>query len=187
MALSISHWLPDTSQKVLDITVGDLLREAARDAPSVIGLVSGLPDDQLRRWTYAQLLEGSERVARALLTHFEPGARIAVWAPNIAEWVFLELGAALAGMVLVTVNPAYRQAELEHVLKQSRAAGIFLVREFRGNPMLETLLGVTPRLKTLRKRFVFESEWDAFLAGGRAGQALPTVQPGDAAQIQYTS
>src|SRR5258708_1529417 len=107
MALSASHWLADQSQQVLELTVGDLLREAAREVPDLTALVSGLPGDQSRRWTYQELLAQSEVVARALLTRFEPGERVAVWAPNIPEWIFLELGAALAGIVLVTVNPAY--------------------------------------------------------------------------------
>ena len=50
----------------------------------------------------------------------------------------LEFGCALAGVVLVTVNPAFRPHEVEYVLKQSRAAGIVVVSEFRGNPMLAT-------------------------------------------------
>ena len=45
----------------------------------------------------------------------------------------------MAGVVLVTVNPGFRANEVEYVLKQSRAAGVFVVTEFRGNPMLETV------------------------------------------------
>src|SRR5689334_19258659 len=75
-----------------------------------------------------------EAAARALASRFGPGERVAVWAPNLPEWILLEFGAALAGLTLVTVNPAYRPQELRHVLDQSEAAGIFLVPEFR-SPM----------------------------------------------------
>jgi acyl-CoA synthetase (AMP-forming)/AMP-acid ligase II len=44
-------------------------------------------------------------LARALLGRFEPGDRVAVWAPNIPEWEVVEFGAAMAGLILVTVNP----------------------------------------------------------------------------------
>jgi len=47
---------------------------------------------------------------------------LAVWAPNLPEWVILESAAGLAGLVLVTVNPALRPAELAYVLNQSGAA-----------------------------------------------------------------
>ena len=147
MALTTSHWPADTSEPVLDTTVGGLLREAAAEAPDRTALVAGVPDPAARgRWTYAELLAGAERVARALLARFEPGDRVAVWAPNIPEWVVLELGAGLAGIVIVTVNPAYRAGELAYVLRQSRAAGIFLVDSFRGNPMAASLADVQPDL-----------------------------------------
>ena len=74
----------------------------------------------------SDLLAASERVARALLGRFAPGARVAVWAPNSPEWLLLELGAALAGLTLVTVNPARRAREVEYVLGQSRAQGLCL-------------------------------------------------------------
>ena len=64
-----------------------------------------------------------------------PGSRrangFAVCANNIPEWIILEHAVALAGMTLVTVNPAYRAQELAHVLGHSGAAGIFLVDEWR--------------------------------------------------------
>lgn len=69
--------------------------------------MEGRPDSsRRRRWSYADLLTESERVARALLGRFAPGERLAVWAPNSPEWLLVEFGAALAGLTLVTVNPA---------------------------------------------------------------------------------
>jgi fatty-acyl-CoA synthase len=109
--LTESYWPADRAVGLRDLTVGGLLREAAADSPDVIGLVAGVPDVD-RRWTFAELLTAAEQVARALLTRFSPGERVAVWAPNLPEWVLLELGAALAGVVLVTVNPAYQRNEL---------------------------------------------------------------------------
>ena len=108
-----------------------------------------------------------------------------MWAPNLPEWVILEFGAALADLVLVTVNPAYRSAELAYVLDQSGAAGIFLVPEFR-SPMAAFLDEVRPGLRALRDVVLF-TEWEEFLASGEPTVPLPAVHPGDVAQIQYTS
>jgi len=182
--LTESYWPADTSVPLRNLTVGELLREAAFDAPDVVGLVAGVPDDD-RRWTFAEMLRLAEQIAASLLGRFAPGERVAVWAPNLPEWVLLELGAALAGVVLVTVNPAYQRKELAHVLGQSRAAGIFLVRQWRGNPMQGTLDSVRGELAELRDVIYFE-EWDEFLAS-RSSVLLPEVGPNDAAQIQYTS
>jgi acyl-CoA synthetase (AMP-forming)/AMP-acid ligase II len=69
----LAYWPADQSSLVLDITVGDMLREAAAAAPSVTALVAGTADPgDRRRWTYSELLEQSERAARALLGRFEP-------------------------------------------------------------------------------------------------------------------
>ena len=185
--LSESHHPADQSDAVRETTVGGILREAAADSPDVTALIGGHPDPaERRRWTYAELLADSERCARALLGRFEPGERVAVWAPNIPEWEILEFGAALAGLVLVTVNPAYQPGELKYVLEQSGAAGIFLLPEFRGNRMMHSLEGVRGELPALREAISFD-EFDGFLDSADPDLALPDVQPGDAVQIQYTS
>ncbi|MEV6638556.1 AMP-binding protein [Amycolatopsis sp. NPDC051371] len=172
---------------VRELTIGSLLRDAAERAPSAPALVEGVPDPRARRrWTYSDLLAEAEQTARALLGRFQPGERVAVWANNIPEWVVLEMGAALAGTTLVTVNPALREEEVRHVLSQSRAAGIFLVPEYRGNPMAETLARVRPGLPHLREAVLFE-DWQAFRESGSPTEALPEVSPDDPAQIQYTS
>ncbi len=108
-----------------------------------------MPDPAARRtWTYAELLEDAERTARALLARFEPGDHVAVWSPNFPEWILLEYGCALAGLVLVTVNPSLKQGEVRYVLEQSRAAGVFAPASFRDAPMGEVaraLAGGAPR------------------------------------------
>ena len=121
----------------------------------------------------------------ALAARFAPGERVAVWAPNIPEWVILEFAAGLAGVVLVTVNPAYRPAELAHVLHQSGAAGIFLVPEFR-SPMAAFLDEIRPDVPALRETVMF-TEWEEFMASADRATVLPDVRPEDIAQIQYTS
>jgi len=52
----------------------------------------------------------------------KPGEPVAVWAGNGPDWVLLEFAAGLAGLTLVTVNPAYQAEELAHVLGQGDVA-----------------------------------------------------------------
>ncbi len=185
--LTMSHASGPSEPPVRDITLGDLLREAAADAPDRPALIAGVADPAARRrWTYRELCDAAEQVGRALASRFEPGERVAVWAPNLPEWMMLEFGAAMAGVVLVTVNPAFRAAELRYVLTQSRSAGLFVIEEFRGNPMLATAREVQPDCPELREIISF-SDWDDFVAAGDADVALPSVRPDDPAMIQYTS
>jgi fatty-acyl-CoA synthase len=185
--LSTSHWPADRREPLREVTVGRLLREVTGDVPDRVALVDGQPDPAARRrWTYAQLLGEAEAVAAALLARFEPGERVAMWAPNRPEWVLLQLGAGLAGLVLVTVNPAYRAQELEYVLRQSRAAGLVHDVAYRGTSMTAVVDEVRPRLPELRDVVRLDG-WAGFAASGRPGTPLPDVDPAAPVQIQYTS
>ncbi len=188
MALTQSHVVGPDLPPVRDSTLGQLLRDVVAEAPDRPALIAGTPDPANRRsWTYAEFLEASEQVARALLTRFSPGDRVAVWAHNIPEWLMLEFGCALSGVVLVTVNPAYVASELEYVLTQSRSQALFVAHDFRGNPMLATAQEVHPNCPELTEIVCFD-DWDDFIASGESFEgSLPDVQPHDPIMIQYTS
>lgn len=176
------------AEPVRDITLGELLAWAAATTPDRVALIAGTADPAARRqWTYAEFHAQAQRTARALLTRFEPGERVAIWAANVPEWLLLEFGVAIAGLVLVTVNPALKAGEVEFVLKQSRAAGILVMESFRGNPMRATTHAVATRCPALRE-IISLDEWDAFLASGDgADVTFPAVRASDAVMIQYTS
>jgi fatty-acyl-CoA synthase len=189
-----SHAFGLTDPPVRDLTLGDLLAWAAATTPDRIALI-GISTPQTsevapQQWTYAQLHQQSFQTAHALAKRFKPGERVAVWAQNIPQWVILEFGVAMAGLVLVTVNPGFKAAEVEYVLQQSGAAGIFVVDSFRGNPMRATVDAVKPNCPALREVIAF-ADWDGFIATGDSALTalvtLPEVKPGDAVMIQYTS
>ena len=165
----------------------ETLYHAAATVPGRLALVDCVADAAARRqWTYAEFVAAAEQAARALLARFEPGERIAIWAPNSAEWVILQQGISLAGMVLVALNPAYRTREMQFVLEQSGAAGLFCADAYRGFDMLGMAEAIRPSLPGLRE-IVSLATWDEFLASADPGQVLPQVAPGDMIQVQYTS
>ncbi|NMH80610.1 AMP-binding protein [Pseudonocardia xinjiangensis] len=169
-----------------ELTVGAALDLAAADWGPRTALVEFGPDTAGRRWTFDQLRQEAHQVARAMLERFRPGEHVAVWAANRPEWVLLEMGAAYAGLTLVTVNPAYQVGELAHVLGQSRCDGVFVQDTYRGRDLLPVVEEARPGLRELRE-VVALSGWDEFLASGDGARELPSVDPGDIAQIQYTS
>ncbi len=184
--LQRSYFPPQGSGPILETTVGGILRTAAAEAPDHVGLIGVVQGGDSRRWTYTEMLEEAQQIAWALCSRFEPGNRVAIWAPNSPEWILFEFGAALAGMVLVTVNPTFLPSELEYVLRQSRASALYLVPEFRGNDMRAALEAVHPELPDLRE-IVYLSDWhDVQRIEGRPAD-LPDVAPDDVVQIQYTS
>lgn len=168
------------------VTIGDMLRAQA----AAYGERSALQEltyegDIARTWSYAGLLADAEKLARALASRHQKGARVAVYANNIPEWVILEFACGLAGVTLVTVNPAYQKRELKFVLEQSRAEAIYYVEEFRGNPMKEIADAACDSVPAIKHRIVM-TDHHAFYDGHDRGE-LPDVKPDDVAQIQYTS
>ncbi len=133
-----------------------------------------------------ELLDEAEQAARALLARFEPGDHVAVWAHNVPEWVILEWALGLAGMVLVTINPALRRDEAAYVLRQSRAVGLFHTDSFRDQSLRALADELAADLPELRTTVSF-SNWTELLATADPDAVLPAVSPDDPAQIQYTS
>lgn len=187
ISLQRSYWPAQTDWPLLDLSLGDALRRAAQLAPDRDALVEATPQGEpARRWTYRELLDWSERTARALLKEFQPGERIAVCAPNIVEWIPLLYGCALSGIVLVTINPACKAREVRYILEKSGAAGLFAISEFRGNECLATVQGLRGELPELR-RIIEMKDFDAFVDMAHADTLLPAVKPLDPCLTLFTS
>src|SRR5271170_6680917 len=94
-------------------TVPRLVDDAARRHGSVEALVDG--DVRL---TYAQLAHEVDRYARGFMAA-GVGARdrVALWAPNCAEWMLAALGLLRAGAVLVPLNTRFKGGEAAYILR----------------------------------------------------------------------
>src|SRR5690606_6440933 len=135
------------------------------------------------------------------------------WAPNCAEWTLTQFAAARAGLILVTINPAYRLAEVEYTINKVGLSALVASSRFKTSDypaMIEELAPeaaasvpgalAAARLPTLRKLILIGEErrpgWLRF--GDTAGLATdadrerlvaigPTLDPNDAINIQFTS
>ena len=182
-----SFFPAQSNNSIREITVGGLLREIAGQHPVAPALLEVTMQGEIgRRWTYGELLTDSENLALALASRFKPGERITVWSPNTPEWLLLEYACALAGLVLVTANPAYQVKELRYVLEQSGSVALFLVDSYRGNPMAEIAVQAIEGLSAVRE-IVDMDNASALYHNEDYTTTLPDVKPTDAAQIQYTS
>jgi fatty-acyl-CoA synthase len=130
----------------LDVTVGGLLDDMARRYPDNDALVYW---ERGIRYSYAQFNEVCRQAAKGLLKlGIKKGDHVSIWAYNVPEWVILQFATAKIGAVLVTVNTAYKTAELEYILNQSDSKSLFLVRSFKDTDYVETLNDVVPELAT---------------------------------------
>jgi HIP---CoA ligase len=109
-------------------TVPRLVEDAARRHGSAEALVDG----ELRL-TYAQLAEEVDRYARAFMANgVAAGDRVAVWAPNCAEWMLAALGLLRAGGVLVPLNTRFKGGEAAYIIRNAGASVLVTVRGFLG-------------------------------------------------------
>ena len=128
-----------------DVGVGELLTLLARDYPDHEALI--YPDRALR-FDFSQLEWMSRKVARGLMDlGVDAGDRVALWAPNVPEWVVLQFALAKIGAILVTVNTSLRAAEIEFLLKQSESSTLITVAGFRDVDYVETIHELLPELR----------------------------------------
>jgi fatty-acyl-CoA synthase len=78
---------------------------------------------------------------------FNKGDRVGIWATDNLEWLLLQMATARVGIVLVNINPAYRESELAYALKRSEVQGLFLIPSFRKSDYVAMIAELVPELK----------------------------------------
>ena len=189
-ALSYAHGVSGTP--LLGETIGANLARAVAAHGDREALVVRHQDI---RWTYAELDERVDQVARGLLAlGLEPGDRIGIWSPNCAEWVVVQYASARAGVILVNVNPSYRANELRYVLDQSGCRLLIAATAFKTSDYAAMVEEVRPACERLEQVvFLGTPDWDGLLEQGvgvsenELRERAETLQFDDPINIQYTS
>ena len=128
----------------IELTIGGLLDDIARRYPDLDALVY---NDRGIRYSWREFNEISRRLAKGLIRlGVKKGDNVAIWAYNVPEWVILSFATAKIGAVLVTVNTAYKSAELDYLLNQSDAGTLFMVKSWKDTDYVATLNEVVPEL-----------------------------------------
>ena len=106
-----------------EFALPELLRRSAErfgDKPALIGA-----DGSTR--TYRQLWSCARKVARLLQDHgIEKGDKVGILSPNLVDYASVFYGALLSGATVTTLNPLYREREIEHQLSDAEAVALFL-------------------------------------------------------------
>lgn len=193
------------------LTIDQVLRRTVADHPdndAVVFVHSG------ERWTWRTFERVVDEAARGLVAlGLQRGDHFGVWASNVPEWVILQFAAARAGVVLVTVNPAYRTRELEFTLAQSEVRGLALIGRFKTSDFVAMLDEIDPALRGSSAGGTRSAKlpqlawliglrgaevpgllpWQELLAAGRSvtdeqmAERADSLAPGDPINLQYTS
>ena len=142
LAASYVHGAED--EPLLGQTIGEALEHAAAMWPDHVALISRA---QGIRWTWRELRDHADAVAAGLLAlGLRRGERVGIWSLNRAEWALTQFAAAKAGLILVTINPAYRLAELEYALNKVGCAALVMVAAFKTSDYTLMLNTLAPEL-----------------------------------------
>jgi acyl-CoA synthetase (AMP-forming)/AMP-acid ligase II len=158
--------------------------------------------DGAQRLTFRELQAQALSASAAFIAAgIAPGDRVAIWAPNSAQWVVAALGILGCGGVLVPLNTRLKGKEAGYILRRSRARALVTVDEFLGTRYPELLRAeALPALE--RTVLVGDGQaaaaagtqsWQDFLAGGsavtreQAAAAHGRVAGTDVADILFTS
>ncbi|HTW29771.1 MAG TPA: AMP-binding protein, partial [Acetobacteraceae bacterium] len=196
---------------LLGETIGAAFDRTVARLPDGLALI--VPAQSVR-WTWRELAARVEALAAGLLAlGLEPGDRVGIWAPNCAEWVITQFATAKAGLILVTINPAYRLSELDYALNKVGCRALVAATAFKSSDYVAMLNELLPELATATPgalqaarcptlRFVIQISdapapgclgfETATAAGGEAERdrlagLRETLQFDDAINIQFTS
>ena len=135
-------------------TIPRMLNQCAAkygDAPAVV--------DGDTTLSFVQLQERVAEAARAYMAlGVAKGDRVAIWAPNMWEWMVVAMGAHAAGAVVVPVNTRYKGIEAAFLLKKSGAKVLLTVSGFRGNDYVALLAAAKEPLPELEHTVVLRGE-----------------------------
>jgi fatty-acyl-CoA synthase len=141
-------------------TLGDFLEQVVEKDPKQEFMV--YPDRDLR-FTYREFDDRVNLMAKGLMEiGIKKGDHVGIWAKNVPDWLTFMFATAKIGVVLVTVNTAYKSHELDYVLKQSDMKALAIIDGFRDVDYIQTVYELVPELKT-RERGNLKSEEFPFL------------------------
>ena len=158
MTLAVSYASGSSDKPLLGSTIGKFFDYAAGRYAEREAVVS---IHQQVRFTYSQLAERVNKLAKAFISAgFQKGDRIGIWSPNNVQWLITQYATAKAGLILVTINPAYRSHELAYVLRQSGCKGLVLQNKFRSSNYEQMLCELCPELPNVSTGKLLSIEYD---------------------------
>jgi acyl-CoA synthetase (AMP-forming)/AMP-acid ligase II len=177
-------------------TIPDMVTQQAEKLGSRQAIVDGPT-----ALTFAGLADRVDEAARALLAlDIHKGDRVAIWAPNIWEWIVCALAIHSVGGVMVPINTRYKGAEAAYLLEKSGAKALFTVTGFLDVDYVALLRGADTVLPELVQLVVLRGEapdgtssYEEFLgrasevSSAAARERAATLGPDDLADILFTS
>ena len=174
-------------------TLPELVRSAAACYGAKIAITDG--DVSL---SFVELEAARRKSAAAFIAAgLVAGDRVAIWAPNIYQWIIAAVGAQSVGGVLVPLNTRLKGPEAAYILRTSGARFLFTVSDFLDVSYPSLLrdqdCGVLEKIVMLSGHADDTTPWQSFLDSGSAvadseiDAREAALSPEDTLDILFTS
>lgn len=141
-AKTLSYAHTGSKKELLWMTIGEVIKKTAAQYPKNDAVVAVWRN---QRYSYEEFYELCRQAAKGFLKlGISKGDRVAVWATNCFEWVITQIATAMIGAILIPVNPAFREHELEYTLKDSESQTLVLIEKFKTSDYLTMFYNVCP-------------------------------------------
>jgi HIP---CoA ligase len=178
------------------VSIPNVARVAAARYGDAVALVDGD-----RQWSFRGVEAEMIRAVRGFVAAgVRPGDRVALCAPNIAEWVFAALGILGARAVLVPINTRFKGEEIAYVLRKSGATVFVAADSFLGVDYVDMVRAADPDLPALQNAVTLSgtpvagtTPWQDLLAAGdqvdeaEAHALIDAITADDLSDIMFTS
>jgi len=146
MTAAVSYASGPSDKALLGMSIGTMFDDIVAlhgEREAVVSMHQDL------RLSYRDLAQRVNTLARAFIASgFSKGDRVGIWSPNNVEWLVTQYATAKAGIILVTINPAYRLHELAFVLEQSGCKGLVLQNRFKTSDYEALICELCPQLRS---------------------------------------
>lgn len=188
--LQYSYAAGPTDVALFDETIPVNLAATVAKYPENIALIDAAAD---RQWSYAEFYRDVRNLATGLhRAGVVTGERVGIWALNRWEWVMVQYATAELGAILVNINPAYRQHELNYVLEQAGITTLIASEEVPSANYPRMIQRAQQDLGHLERVVIMDSaSWDDVFDVAADDAALDAIEATltntDPINIQYTS
>jgi len=179
-------------------TIGQMLNEIADRHAKHDALIH---TEEGVHYNYGLFRWEVERAAKGMIhMGIQKGDRVALWAPNISEWIIAQHALIKIGAVFIPVDPGAGPEDLRYILEQSECKGIVMARGLDDEAYVDAILAIKGDVPSLESVFVVSPQpyselmtWAELTAlGDEVDSAVleereKEVRPEDPVAIMYTS
>lgn len=135
--------------ELIEKTLGQLLEEKTSENPDKDFMIYS---DRNLRFSYSQFNDRVDQLAKGLMSiGIKKDSKVGIWANNVPDWLTFMFATAKMGAVLVTVNPDYKSAELDYLVKQADLDTLCIIGGYKDSDYIQIVNELVPELRTSQR------------------------------------